>query len=420
MRDGRSEEDSMGTRARSMLDRRDPLNWLILGGLLLIAAILAGTAIIVLHFRERALGSSERELENTVLLLAHHFDLELRDLETIQRDTVLRMQASGIASPGDFRREMSGEKLHRNLQGIIGALSDAAGVNVFDAAGKLINSSRFWPVPATDIADSSYFKQMANDGSPLVVLAPVDSHLAGGWTTIMARKVVGPNGEFLGVVTRGISPANLERHFQSVRLGKGAAISLLHRDGTMLARYPHVDGMIGRNFRTAPAQQLLSKADHGTIRLISPVDGEERLAAVRALADFPLSIMATTTVATELADWRAQTRLLVIAAALAALVIAFILFLIVRKLSRRHEDAERRLALEKERLDTAVNNMTQGLLLYDADARIVLCNRRYLEMYGLSSDVVKPGCHFRDLIAHRKETGSFSGDVDCAMLPKNS
>ena len=33
-------------------------------------------------------------------------------------------------------------------------------------------------------------------------------------------------------------------------------------------------------------------------------------------------------------------------------------------------------------------------------------------MYGLSADVVKPGCSFREVIAHRKETGSFVGDVD--------
>ena len=196
---------------------------------------------------------------------------------------------------------------------------------------------------------------------------------------------------------------------------------MLHRDGTMLARYPHVEAMIGRNFRTAPIQQILSKADHGTTRLISPVDGEDRLASTRALRDFPLSIIATTTVATALADWRAQTRFLVVAAGLAALVIALTLFLIVRKLSRQHQNSERRLALEKERLDTAINNMTQGLLLYDSDARIVLCNQRYLEMYNLSPDVVKPGCHFRDLIAHRKETGSFPGNVDefCATVLRN-
>jgi len=80
-----------------------------------------------------------------------------------------------------------------------------------------------------------------------------------------------------------------------------------------------------------------------------------------------------------------------------------------------------RLAIEKRRLDTAINNMTQGLLLYDSSARIVVCNQRYIEMYGLSPDVVKPGCNFRDVIAHRKETGSFEGDVDdfCSTVLRN-
>jgi PAS domain-containing protein len=64
------------------------------------------------------------------------------------------------------------------------------------------------------------------------------------------------------------------------------------------------------------------------------------------------------------------------------------------------------------RFEAALSNMTQGLLLYDSAARLVICNQRYIEMYGLSPNVVKPGCSLRDLIAHRKETGSFKGDVD--------
>ena len=40
----------------------------------------------------------------------------------------------------------------------------------------------------------------------------------------------------------------------------------------------------------------------------------------------------------------------------------------------------------------------------------MICNQRYIDMYGLSREVVKPGCSFRDAIAHRKATGSFVGD----------
>ncbi len=418
------EKDSGGNRdddrARSAFDRRNPLNWLILGGVLLIASIVIGTAVTVTNFRERALNNRERELENTVLLLARHFDRELRDFEAVQADLVRRIERSGLASPQDFRRQMSSVDFHTHLQAVADSVSDVAGIRVFDADGHMINSSQSWPVPALNIADRSYFKDFAaDDRSPLMQLAPVNT--PAGWTTVIARKVVGPNGQFLGIVSRNISPANLESFFASLELGTGSAISMLHRDGTMLARYPHIEAMMGRNFRSAPIQQILSKANHGTTRLISPVDGEHRLASTRALSEFPLSIVATTTVATALADWREQARFLIVAAGLTALVIGLTLFLIVRKLSRQHQSAERRIALEKERLDTAINNMTQGLLLYDSEARIVLCNQRYLDMYNLSSDVVKPGCHFRDLLAHRKETGTFGGNVDefCASVLRN-
>ena len=405
--------DDTSSRGRSAFDRGNPLNWLIGGGILLIVSIVIGTAITVLDFRERAINNRERELENTVLLLARHFDRDLRDFEAPQRDLVRRIERSDVASAEAFRRELSGEVFHSHLRGVVEASSDVAGISVFDAGGQLINASQAWPVPALNIADRPYFRDFAaNDHAQLVQLAPVNSPLSGGWTTVIARKVVGPNGVFLGVVSRDISPTNLERFFEALALGTGSSISMLHRDGTMLARFPHVEAMIGKNLSATPIQQILSRADYGTTRQISPVDGEDRLVSARALSEFPLSVIATTTMATALADWRAQARLLVVAAGLVALAIAVTLMLIVRKLSRQHQNAERRLALEKERLDTAVNNMTQGLLLYDANARIVLCNRRYLEMYNLSPDVAKPGCHFRDLIAYRKATGSFGGNVD--------
>jgi PAS domain S-box-containing protein len=61
---------------------------------------------------------------------------------------------------------------------------------------------------------------------------------------------------------------------------------------------------------------------------------------------------------------------------------------------------------------TAFDNMSQGLCTFDAQTRIVVVNSRYVEMYGLSPDVVKPGLPLRELIQHRKDTGLFTGDVD--------
>jgi diguanylate cyclase (GGDEF)-like protein/PAS domain S-box-containing protein len=62
--------------------------------------------------------------------------------------------------------------------------------------------------------------------------------------------------------------------------------------------------------------------------------------------------------------------------------------------------------------------MSQGLLMLDSLERIVVVNQRYIAMYGLSPDVVKPGCTLHELICHRKATGGFTGDIEqyCADI----
>src|ERR1043166_6066743 len=74
--------------------------------------------------------------------------------------------------------------------------------------------------------------------------------------------------------------------------------------------------------------------------------------------------------------------------------------------------AEEKLLVQKVQMDTAVNNMLHGLLMFDAQARLVLCNQRYIEMYRLSPEVVRPGCTLRELLDHRKDVGLFSGDPE--------
>jgi diguanylate cyclase (GGDEF)-like protein len=152
--------------------------------------------------------------------------------------------------------------------------------------------------------------------------------------------------------------------------------------------------------------------DQSSTRLTSPIDGKDRLISSRALDKFPIVVVATTTTEAALADWREQNAILVAVSVASVVAIAFLLVMVVRKLSQQHRAAQQRLTLEKQRLDNAVNNMTQGLLLFDASQRLVICDQRYIEMYGLSAAVIKPGCSFREVIEHRKQTGSFTGDVD--------
>ncbi|MBR0789159.1 EAL domain-containing protein [Bradyrhizobium manausense] len=394
--------------------RSGPIRWLVVGGTLLIAAIAVGAVLMAQNFRERALRNSGRELENTVLLLAHHFDQQLQDFAVIQKDFVDHVRVNGITTAEDFRNRLSGQDVHRMLRSKIDALPYMGGVNIIDADGNVINSSTAWPPPKVNVTDRAYYRTFRYDPqSPDVLIEPVHSRISGAWTILIVRRIMGPHGEFMGIVGRGIEPANFEKFFETVMLGEGATISMLHRDGTLLARYPHSGDMMGHNFRNGSfEQQQIFARDHFAGRIVSPVDGEDRLASVRVLPHFPILMMATTTRAAALADWREQIGILISVAGASALAIAGVLIAIVRKLLEQHRLSRERMTLEKQRLDRAVNNMTQGLLLFDASQRLVVCNQRYIEMYGLSADIVKPGYSFRDIIAHRKATGSFTGDVD--------
>jgi methyl-accepting chemotaxis protein len=63
-------------------------------------------------------------------------------------------------------------------------------------------------------------------------------------------------------------------------------------------------------------------------------------------------------------------------------------------------------------LRAALNNMTQGLCMFDGGAHLVLCNARYLEMYGLRPEHGRAGTPLRDLLSHRAAAGTFAGDPD--------
>jgi diguanylate cyclase (GGDEF)-like protein len=74
--------------------------------------------------------------------------------------------------------------------------------------------------------------------------------------------------------------------------------------------------------------------------------------------------------------------------------------------------AERRFQEKSLQLTTAVNNMSHGLVMFDAAERLVVCNDRYIEMYGLPRGVAKPGSSLRDIIRTRVATGTLARDPE--------
>ena len=83
----------------------------------------------------------------------------------------------------------------------------------------------------------------------------------------------------------------------------------------------------------------------------------------------------------------------------------------LRALTRSKELLEQRdnlITAQNERFETALNNMTQGLCFFDRDERLIVCNHRYVEMYGLDADRVRPGTLLRDIVDMRYKAGTGS------------
>ena len=64
--------------------------------------------------------------------------------------------------------------------------------------------------------------------------------------------------------------------------------------------------------------------------------------------------------------------------------------------ARREQGPEALVALSQLALD----RMEQGVCVYDADNRIVLLNRRYVELFDMSPEIVRLGTSYRDVLAH--------------------
>jgi diguanylate cyclase (GGDEF)-like protein/PAS domain S-box-containing protein len=60
-----------------------------------------------------------------------------------------------------------------------------------------------------------------------------------------------------------------------------------------------------------------------------------------------------------------------------------------------------------DRFDMALNNMSQGLCFFDGEQRLIVCNRRYIDMYDLCAESVAPGMLLAEIVDLRLEAGSF-------------
>ena len=67
------------------------------------------------------------------------------------------------------------------------------------------------------------------------------------------------------------------------------------------------------------------------------------------------------------------------------------------------------LSEQNRRFDAALENMSQGICMFDKEQRLIVCNRRYARMYGLPDERVRPGTTLREILDHRVVHGLYGG-----------
>ncbi len=358
------------------------------------------------NLRSRALFESERELKNTALILSEQIDRTFQGVDLVQSSIIDSIQSLGITSSEDYERRMSSQDVHQMLKASTSGLVQIYAISLINAEGKLINFSRFWPAPNISVADRVFFQTLKSDPRVTSFISePGHNRTDGAWTIFFVRRVTAANGEFLGLVLGAVELSYFEKLFAAISLGEGSSITLVRNDGIMLTRFPQIESALGKNLQSTIA--AVAGGESGAMRFVGHLGGKDRLLAAHRLAHFPLVLSVAIDTAAALAIWQKETDILVGAGALAAVTVALVILLIVRQQARAYNLSMQRLALEKQRLDTTINNMSQGLVMFDAAERLVVCNTHYIQMYGLSRETAKPGCSFLEILQYRSAIGDF-------------
>jgi len=311
---------------------------------LLILVVLATNAAVIVRLRDSELVEEEKQLQNLSLNLAEEASRSFRPLDLVVSSLVKEIEAEGLTDPVSFARKMAGYDLHLRLVEEIGGVPQLSAITVIGSDGKVIDSSRQWPIPSISVADRDYFQALKDDPpGETYISRPAQNHATGAWTIFLAHRVSGPHGEFLGIILGAIETRYFEDFYRAISIGEGTSIAMQRSDGVMLARFPPSDA-IGKVF--SKAQHLLQGGVSGVLRELSPIDGQMRLKAAHLVAGYPVVALATKTEAAALSNWRGIARLMSLGAAGCALSIALAGFAIGRQWKQQavlaHAQAELR------------------------------------------------------------------------------
>ncbi len=303
------------------LRRRPPSNRrLNLIGLAVVCMTLMAAVLTIWDLRREAIKTYTEEIENLGVAFAEQTSRTLQAVDLVLDQAKDRVLGSGIETPAQFEQLLSGRKWHQFLTDRLKNLPQADGLALIDADGRRINASRRWPASAPDFSDRDFMAYFRLHDEPASFLGmPVKNRTSGGWTIIVARRVSGPGGEFLGAIIATIRTGYLEEFYKAITLPELGPVTVLRQDGMIFARYPRVqEDTIGEKLPAGSPWHRLA-ASGGIFRSEEDAAAITWVELVHPVANYPLVVDVAISEVAALANWRREATLIAIGAGCAVL-----------------------------------------------------------------------------------------------------
>jgi diguanylate cyclase (GGDEF)-like protein len=368
------------------------------------SASLAGLVLIAVSWLVAAFVSSV-EYEKTMEGALKQSDGLVRLLEQNTVDILERFDRTLLLLRKSFEDDPAHFDL-RNWAARTALVSDETlQLSLIGADGFQIASTTDYRGPPLYLGDREHFRKQLDLGSDkLFISEPVRGRASGQMSLQFSRRVRGPDGRFGGVIVISITPDFIGRFYRTVDLGSKGSILLRNLDGVILAAQGLSADVVGRKVKQQAFLDALARSRSGHYWGGGAVDGTNRLVAYRTSGKFPLTFAVGLAESDVLSGYREHRTAYFAAAAIITLIIlAAIAFTI------RHQV---RLDRNQYNFDAALANMSNGLSMFDADGNLMVWNDRYVEIYGMSPEVIRPGASINAIVEHRKQVGNLDLDVE--------
>jgi PAS domain S-box-containing protein len=310
---------------------------LFLGGSLFIAITIIAAGLAVRDLHSERIADETKETKNLSVVLAEQTARAIQAVDLVVQETQAMVLAAGVTDADQFRLRLGTEKVHHFLLDRLHSLPQANSIALIDDAGKIVNFSRAWPVPVVDASDRDFYGYLRDHNDPGAFIGvPVVNKVSGAWVIMLTRRVSGPSGELLGIVAGVVEARYFEDFYRAISTDEGESVSLFRRDGTLLARHPHLESKIGTKI-SVESPWYASVADNGgTYRTPGYIGGVPRIISVQPVGEYPLVVTVGISEDVALAPWRRQS-IMIAVGALGAVVGFAILFRALAAQFRRLE-----------------------------------------------------------------------------------